>query len=614
MLMNHGARPLRSWHPIVRPRRRWRNGDEEAGVVLVIYTLAIVAVLLFAALAVDLGNIAQTKQHAQDAADAAALSAVWDLTPIVNGGSSLTAASEATAVTDVDNYLQHNYPSVQTPLTSTSCAPGSLPALATQSSQTDCVGFYPATAPNTIVVVIPAQNVNYSFGRVGGNTSQAVSAIAEASLSSTTGNHELPYAFCLDFSQTPPTNCGSTATTQTAGLFCLKTSSNGSCPGANIGPGDFGEVFSPRYQIYPSNGNPTGGGNDPIMMADIALGLDHTLVTSPDPTNNADNICDYNPPGSLQGTCPAFNNTFPYDTGNAVVTATGQNINEAGPALYNPALANGKFNLDGCPFTVPRLNHGPGFQPSGTCSVDNPAGGFTTTTCPCLAPGDTFGYTPATGNQLNGVHISDYLLQCLGDTDGDNTAPSNADGSYDADGDNDCATPTLGTQTQSHLYTKCYQSQGPPDEPSPSPTGDAIDKTTPQSGGSTVWSYTSTTEDTCLSNEIQKLANDAACTSTPLPPQCQIFATAISESPRFGTVPIVAPVTGKKGDAIIGFDDVFIYDATGPNNNVATITAWVFPPWMVQTGPGGGPPGGPTKPGPLTANLCSLTASPGPNC
>jgi hypothetical protein len=554
-------------------RLRVKNDGDEAGVVLVLYTLAIVAVLLFAALAVDLGNIAQTKQHAQDAADAAALSAVWDLASIVNGGSVL--ADESQAVADVDNYLQHNYPSVQTPLGLTSCGPlpGPLPAGVIPSQQTDCVGFYPATSPNTIVVVIPAQNVNFTFGRVGGNTSQAVSATAEASLTSPGAGYELPYAFCIS-SVATPSNCASSSS-GVYGLQCLKTGSGNqasACLAANLGPGNFGEVFSPRYVIYPSGGNPTGAGNDPVMMADIDLGIDHALVPNPNAALNtsADNTCDYYPTAP---NCGSYNDTAPYNTANAVVTATGQTLDEAGPALFNADINN--FTVDGCTFTVPRFNHPDGFQSSGTCSQDNPPGGFTPS-CPCLSPADSFG----SGLPLNGVHLTDFLI-------GASATPSNP--------------------TTSSLYQSCYAGQGPPGDPNPSPSHDAIDKT---SGGQNVWS----SGDPCLSTQIQSLATNAACLSTPIPASCQIFSTDIAESPRFGQVPVVTPVGGKKGDAIVSFDDVFIYQASGNGTKVDSITAWIFPYWMVKNGPVPGQPSQPPSLGPLTANLCSLAATPSQNC
>lgn len=643
-----GQNRSQRWSPLTR-RRKTGKGREEAGVVLVIYTLAIVAVLLFAALAIDLGNFAQTKQHAQDAADAAALSAVWDLASIFNGGSA--ANDETQAVTDVDNYLQHNYPSVQTPLTPTSCAPGSLPSGVTMSTLTDCVGFYSATNmadPNTIVVVIPNQQVSYTFGRVGGNTSQAISAIAEASLTSPGAGANLPFAFCIN-TTSPPTNCASGGPIY--GLGCLKNGSHGSaCTGASVGPGNFGGVYSPRYLIYP--GSAGNGGNDPVLKTDIDEGIDHPLLINPNAPSQSDNICDYTSPGNTPGCTgtPEYNDVAPYANGDAVVTTTGQELNESGDALFDGYSWNSS-----CPTNsfIPRFNHPNGFQASGVCSTDNPTNGFTPA-CPCLSTstasslGSTF--------QLNGVHVADYLISSRTDAatvvkGSDSVADTSitaADqgsvvtgtgipaGTYVGtvtagsgfllsssptsqvnvlatdNGISVTITTNSNTPTNSSLYQLCYQGQGPPGDTSPSPTGDPIDHT---SGGQNVWSFGDPSEeDGCLSTQIQALANSGTCSTTPVPASCQIFASSIAESPRFGMVPVVESVTGKKGDAIAGFDDVFIYQTGESGGKVDSISAWIFPSWMVQTGPNNSGPGGPASQGPLTANLCSLAATPGPNC
>src|ERR1700693_6106115 len=95
---------------LYRPRRRRRAERGEEGVFLFIYALALVSIFLFAALAIDLGNIVQTKQHAQNAADAAAVSAVGDLAPIASG--SPASAQEQMAVADVESFVSLNYSSI----------------------------------------------------------------------------------------------------------------------------------------------------------------------------------------------------------------------------------------------------------------------------------------------------------------------------------------------------------------------------------------------------------------------------------------------------------------------------------------------------------------------
>jgi hypothetical protein len=542
------------------PRRGGRD-REQAGSVLVIYTLAIVSVLLFAAIAVDLGNLTQTRQHEQNAADAAAESAVWDLASVVTGGSAPVA--ETNAVSDVYAYIKSNYPSIPTPWGPSDCGPP--PTGVTASATTDCIGFFPSNSPRGIFVAIPKQNVNYTFARAGGITGQLVSAQAEASLQNAVVGYELPYAY---------------PSTGATGLQCLKTGSGGStnntaCTGFSLGSGAFGEVFSPRYLVYP--GTPTGTGNDPVIEVDIDLGIDHALNINPSGANP--NICDYN---GTAPNCSGYNNSPPYDNANAVVTQTGQTLDQSGPALYN--ADQNPFSLDGCTFTVPRLNHPDGFQASGTCSQDNPTAG---PDGPTLSSSDSFG----SGLPLNGVHITNYLIGSV-------------------------ATPN--DPTSSALYKSCYEAQGPPGDQSPSPSSDAIDK---QVNGQNVWTYgfAGGHEDACLSLGIQTLAASAApgCGPPPATTTCPspIFSTDIVKSPRFGVVPVVQnPSTGKKGLAILQFDGVFLYDASGHTGKVDAINAWIFPLWMIQTGPAlGAGGGGLFSQGPLVANLCSLTATP-PNC
>jgi uncharacterized membrane protein len=167
MLSVRGARGRSSGWAMPDGSAGRHRGDE--GVYLVIWAVAIVCILHFAALAIDLGNIAQTKQHAQNSADWAALAAVGDLAPVATGVSAATA--EANAVLDVEQYVQQNEPSVAKPdwTNSLMCPSGALPAKVSASSATNCIGFFipPSsnlTNPTGLAVVVPSRNVGYTLG------------------------------------------------------------------------------------------------------------------------------------------------------------------------------------------------------------------------------------------------------------------------------------------------------------------------------------------------------------------------------------------------------------------------------------------------------------------
>ncbi|MDE3087463.1 MAG: hypothetical protein KGJ77_11935, partial [Acidobacteriota bacterium] len=57
-----------------RPRPQPVPGRGDAGAVLVIYAAAFLAICLFAAIAIDLGNLSQNHRTAQNATDSAAIS------------------------------------------------------------------------------------------------------------------------------------------------------------------------------------------------------------------------------------------------------------------------------------------------------------------------------------------------------------------------------------------------------------------------------------------------------------------------------------------------------------------------------------------------------------
>ena len=560
-------------------RRRLVARDEE-GVFLVIYALALVLIMLLAALAIDFGNITQTKQHAQNAADDAALSAVGDLAPIASGVPAAT--QEQLAVDDVESFVQRNYPSI-TATDWNDCPDTALPPNVTSSTQVQaiansshCIGFFnPLNAasnvsdPTGLAVVIPGQTVDYTFGKAGGLTSQGISAVAEASVQNPGAQFLLPFGY---------------APGGGAGLQCLKTGSGNkaaACTGFAIGSGQFGVLDSPRYRICfgscPLSSN--GAGNNAVVMGDIDLGIDHRLnifpTTPPPPPAPAPvDICDATGPPP---NCAQYNDVAtgaaPFDDANNASPLTGQTLNDPGPALFN--ADQNSFVIGGCTIDTPRFNHPDGFQATGSCASDNGSpsylvnGSSATVTCPCLSLPDSFG----SSRTLNGVHITNYLVG----------------------------------GTASPQFAACYTGSGlPTGIPSPDPSSQAIDATT--ATGANAWSGTPTTEDGCLSNEIQQLSSACPTLAPPAPStSCSIFSSAITSSPRFGIVPVVASGNGRGSERIEGFLGVYLDMASGTGTKVDAITAWVFPLDLIQpSGTGSGSGLGSYSGGPFVANLCSL--------
>jgi Flp pilus assembly protein TadG len=161
---------VRGWRFAVR----CETPRSEEGAVLVIFAISFTALLGFAALAVDLGNTAQSHLNTQNAADAAALAGV---TALANGKSaaSATASVEGVAATYIAN-ISWNAPSCHAPA----------PFVA--DGETPCIAFWPKNDPTAIWVEIPGQALPSLLGNPG---SVSVTAYSEATFSSTAASARL---------------------------------------------------------------------------------------------------------------------------------------------------------------------------------------------------------------------------------------------------------------------------------------------------------------------------------------------------------------------------------------------------------------------------------------
>ena len=164
-------------------RRRERD---ERGAVAFLVAIALVALFMSGAMAVDLGNLAQLHRHAQYTADDAAISGA-DL--LEQGTDTLTQIVSAT-----ENYISENWGSIS------SSAWNSCPSVPTGysapiGSNENCVTFNgPSTATATAISVeIPPRSVPFTLARLGGFISGTVVASATA----VTVPGTAPCALCL---------------------------------------------------------------------------------------------------------------------------------------------------------------------------------------------------------------------------------------------------------------------------------------------------------------------------------------------------------------------------------------------------------------------------------
>lgn len=533
-----------------------------------VWAVALVAIMGLVAMAIDLGNITQTKQHTANAAQDAVLSAVGDLVSLAPGGTGTTSSSDCgysisdtvlqEAVACAEDYLHLNYPTL--PSSTDAAAAATYDSCGTALPSTiyflpgeDCFGFFnPAdaadnsTSPNAMAVAVPARTVNYTFGRVAGLTSQKVSSVAYASVQTADNGYILPYGF---------------SAVGGFGYNCIKNQSgNTSCLGALQG-GQFGLIDNPRYVIFPGQ-DVSNGALNYTVMTNIDLGIDHPLL----PYASGSRICDW---GSTLNGCDTNNAASPFTTiGNYLNTGTGQNVND----VTGPLFTGTSTSAAGCALS-PRFAHPDGFIASQTCSYDQVTGASSPYLLP--ASGDTFGG----GSSLNGVPIATFL------TSGFKLFPL-----YTAAG---CRSlePPGGTSTPIDQTT---------------PPGQRLDFTSSPPPNLSWGKFNS-----CLSTLFSSGLN--------LPNGTYVFSSSIEKSPRFGIIPVVDYQAAGFASRIKSLDAVYLDIAIpksgsgqgqGAQSKVGAIQAWVFPVTWIQPQSTSGGGIGQELGGNYVTNLCAY----GVNC
>jgi Flp pilus assembly protein TadG len=193
---------------ILSRARRLQRRDGERGQILVLFTLAIVVILVSASLVIDLGLLRTDKARLQTALDAGALAAGHSL-PATGGATGNVAAVTAVAV----SYVSKNYAGVAAPTVTYRCLIGydsttnlprvsDMPAVcnvsfAANSSQWQCttlVCWAPcdpaaiATDQCNTINLVDSADQNYTFGRVVGINSGTTGATSSAACTGLCGS------------------------------------------------------------------------------------------------------------------------------------------------------------------------------------------------------------------------------------------------------------------------------------------------------------------------------------------------------------------------------------------------------------------------------------------
>ena len=265
-------------------RRRVRR--DEAGAILPIFALLLIMLLLFAALAVDLGAAWAQRRTSQTAADAGVMAAALEyLRPappdetgifdLVNDYANANLSGPDLAYDDWAACVDNGRPADYAPLGSdgTWVYPGS----GGVASLVDCISLQQVNnEPAVLRVRLPNNDVPTAFARLIGIDSIAVAAFAEAEIRYSESAMILPFSLP---SNPNPTECLGTPPNG------LLPSDEAPCTGPN--QGNFGMIDSPWFGAPAPWGTDVDScPKDPNFNArtplNLALGLDHIITAWPD--------------------------------------------------------------------------------------------------------------------------------------------------------------------------------------------------------------------------------------------------------------------------------------------------------------------------------------------
>jgi len=335
---------------------RTRRAEGEKGLVIVFTALLLIVLMIFAALALDLGSLYNARRNDQNAADTAALGGVQNL-----------SSSDTVLANEVKHLAHETIGVTLTAAEWNSCGTITDPdGVDTPLSGANCITVN--TGRTQLQVRIPTRAMSSIFGRAAGFESFDHDAFAIAGLASTGFGSVLPFGM--------PAGVGGGD-----GYACIKSGSDGTtvepCQSSsgNFGYVDFGQFGNTDVNSGAADcGN---GGQRPRSANNMAVGVDHDLSKYGSAPHNTTEVID-------TVACAANPQT---ERPNSMDTMTGNTVVQA----LAPGIAFGTGFSDGGPGRLARTNpllfDGSGTTRSvgGTNLDDNPLWEFIPTTFPAGA-------------------------------------------------------------------------------------------------------------------------------------------------------------------------------------------------------------------------------------
>jgi Flp pilus assembly protein TadG len=236
---------------------RRRTARDERGAVAVITAIMMVALVLCAALVVDLGNARDVRRQSQNAADAASLAAANVLYPDSNTCSSGAPPCIADAVSAAKSYALRNFQVSSGDWTGCSVASGARLSYV-PSGESTCISFDSPTSPTRVRVYIPRRDVRAFFGGVVGRSTIPVGSSAQAKLGVTV-NCTLCFLGPVDAGNGDLTVSGGSIAVNgsiTAGPNSVWTASGAGSTIGVAGAIDPDATYSPSATSIPAFGDP----------------------------------------------------------------------------------------------------------------------------------------------------------------------------------------------------------------------------------------------------------------------------------------------------------------------------------------------------------------------
>jgi hypothetical protein len=303
---------------MIRPPR----ARDDQGIVIVFTALLLVILMIFAALALDIGGLYNARRNDQNAADTSAL-----------GGAQSLGDTNFNLIAEVKQLAHSTLGVTLTAAEWNSCGAVTDPdPIDTALAGANCITTNGARTQ--IQVRIPERQLNAVFGRVAGVNSFAHSAFAIAGLSSSGFGNVLPFGM--------PVSAGGGD-----GYACIKSGSGGTsvapCDGAesgNFGYVDFSQFGNEELGILaPDCGN---GGQRDRSANNMAVGVDHGLSTLAGAPHNGTPVVD----------TVACQQDPQIPRPNSMYTLTGQTVSQA----LEPGIAFGTDFSDGGPGRLARTD------------------------------------------------------------------------------------------------------------------------------------------------------------------------------------------------------------------------------------------------------------------